>query len=95
MDTDRAISILVANSIVSSSGNSSQVMGFARAKRPTAEGMEINIMVFTAWAVLSLASASCLRATSWDTVGMMAAAMAEEKAMGMLEIFMARPLNTP
>ncbi len=81
--------------MVASSGNSSQVTGFASTKSPTAEGMDISIMVLTAWAILSRASASSLRATSWETVGMMAAAMAEENAMGILEIFMASPLNSP
>ena len=57
--------------------------------------MEIIMVVFTESPIFSLAPGTSLDARSWATVGIIAAAMALAKAMGILEIVSAWALKIP
>ena len=75
--------------------NSSAVTGLASTNRPTAQGMEMIMIVFTDSPIFSLVPSRSPAAVSWATVGIMAAAMAVAKVMGILEIVTACPEKMP
>ncbi len=87
MDRESAIKSPVARSSASFPlENSSAVRGLASTKIPTAQGMEMIIVVFTDRPIFDLAPSISPAATSCATAGIIAEAMAVAKAMGMLEM---------
>ena len=75
--------------------NSRLITGFASTKSPTAQGIEITMVVFTASPIFSLAPFASRAAISCATEGIMAEAMAEAKAMGILDIVRDCPEKIP
>ena len=69
--------------------------GLARANRPTAAGIEMIIVLFTATPIFSLASPICPAASIEATEGIIAAAIADANAIGILEIVCAIPEKIP
>ena len=76
-------------------GYKSSVTGLASTARPTAEGMERNMVVFIAVPIRLLVPAMSPWAKLPEMPGIIAEDMAEAMAMGMLAICFALPLNRP
>ena len=96
MDRDNAISSPVAR--FSSSmllRKSSPVTGRASTHRPTAQGMEMTMVLLMDRPIFSLAPSWSAEAISCATTGIMAAAMAMAKAVGILDMVMGCVWNTP
>ena len=69
-------------------GNRTYITGFANAKRPAAEGIEISIVALIAAAIFSRARSLFPAAHACATEGIIAEAMAVAKAMGILNTVM-------
>ena len=86
-DTDSAIRQRLPSSIVGLElGKRSSITGSAKVNIPAAEGIEISIVVLTPSPIRPFAdslSPDVIKPATW---GIMAAAMADENAMGILEM---------
>ena len=86
MEAESAVRSLEARSMEAFCRNSIHVIGLASTPIPTAAGMAISMVVLTACAVFSLAPSMSPCPTLAAMLGSMAEDIAEEIAMGILDI---------